>query len=453
MTTQSLTPWERNPRTIDEKAKAGLKKSLEEFGDLASIVVNIRNQRLISGHQRSAIIGEYASIEIDRRYDPPTSVGTTAEGSIIIGGERFKYREVDWPEEKHAAANIAANSQEISGEYTSELLALLDEVNISMPDLSRDLRFDSLRKEVSELFEQHTREDEVPETPTEPRTKPGDLFALGNHRLLCGDSTIKADVEKLMEVDKAQLIFTDAPYNVDYESAAGRSYSSTDFGGNGNKIFNDDKSEGECLEFYTAVLKNAFNFSTDDASIYWWFASKNQHINREALMNAGWYISQMLIWVKEHFVFARSQDYHRMYEPCLLAWKKGRKHYTNRSLSTLTDLFSLDRIDFQEQFDIWYEKRDITNNYVHPTQKPVRLAERAMRKNSRAGDIVLDLFGGSGSTLIAAHQLQRRCNLIELDPKFCDVIVQRYVNFTGNEKIILNGEEITWNNGLSQKLV
>ena len=151
--TSQLTPWERNPRTISEKARAGLKKSYLEFGDLSGIVFNIRNKRLVSGHQRTSILPQDSTIEIERRYEQPTRTGTVAEGSIIIDGERYKYREVDWDETRHAAANIAANSESISGEYTDELVKLLDELKIEAPDISEDLNFDILRLDHKDLWE------------------------------------------------------------------------------------------------------------------------------------------------------------------------------------------------------------------------------------------------------------------------------------------------------------
>lgn len=164
MTTSPLTPWERNPRTIDDTAKAALKRSMEIFGDLSSIVFNIRNQRLVGGHQRSSLITDHATIEIERRYDTPTATGTVAEGSVVMNGERFKYREVDWPEEKHAAANVAANNQEIAGQYTSELHALLQEIDETMPELTTDLRFDALLESTKSLLQTDGFQREEPES-------------------------------------------------------------------------------------------------------------------------------------------------------------------------------------------------------------------------------------------------------------------------------------------------
>jgi len=443
-TIEQLKPWTRNPRSITKDAIEGLKTSLDAFGDLGGIVFNVRLHALVGGHQRMSVLPADAVIEIDRRYDEPTRTGTVTEGSIVIDGERFKYREVNWEETKHAAGNIAANNPKIAGEFTADLGVLLDELNMSMPALAKDLQFDELRSEFRELWESGSREDETPPLPSVPRTVPGDLYQLGEHRLLCGDSTIEDDVRKLMKGERAQLVFTDPPYNVNYRSAGGTTYNSEKFGGDGSAIFNDDMTEEECLKFYSAALKNLYDATLDDAVLYWWFASKNQHLNYQAFLNAQWHFSQVTIWLKDHFILSRGQEFHRCYEPCMVGWKQGQKHYTNKAITALSDIFILDKIDFQEQLDVWYEHRDATNQYVHPTQKPVRLAERALRKSSRMGDLVLDLFGGSGSTMIGCIQMRRRCFLMELDPKFCDVIVTRYCNFTRNNVVKLDGQELEW---------
>lgn len=287
--------------------------------------------------------------------------------------------------------------------------------------------------------------------PAEPRTKPGDLYELGKHRLLCGDSTSSEDVAKLMNNEKAQLIFTDPPYNVDYKSASGNSYDSTKYGGTGGQIFNDNKTDEDATEFYTAVLKNLYEYSTDNCPIYWWYASRNYHLNHEAFIRNNWHISQNVIWIKENMVFGQGQDFHRCYEPVLFGWKKGNKHFVARGINNLKDVFTLNNEDyrdgFQELLDVWYEKRDNTNTYVHPTQKPIRLAERALKKHSLRKFIVLDLFGGSGSTLLGCEQSNRCARLMELDPKYNDVIVKRYVSYCKSKGISylvkLNGVDIS----------
>jgi site-specific DNA-methyltransferase (adenine-specific) len=168
--------------------------------------------------------------------------------------------------------------------------------------------------------------------------------------------------------------------------------------------------------------------------MYWWLAdNKRGLVNRLAWIEAGWHHSQMLIWVKESMVFSPGSDFHRLHEPCMFGWKKGKKHFSNRKLASYKDVFSLEREAFDEMPDIWYERRDKTADYVHPTQKPVRLAERALKKSSVTGDVVLEAFGGSGSTLIACEQMGRPCYVMELDPKFCDVIVDRWEKWTGKK--------------------
>lgn len=276
------------------------------------------------------------------------------------------------------------------------------------------------------------------------RSVPGDLYELGEHKVLCGDSTVEADYEKLLGDEKVRLIFTDPPYSIDYLSGAGVSYNSEKFGGTGGRIFNDDKSPEEALEFYKSVLTHLHAFSTDDMTLYWWFATRLTDVNMEALRYGKFHYSQTIVWLKNSLIYSPGQLYHRIYEPCMVAWKEGKVHYQNLTFSKYSELWTLDLKTFADHLDAWYQKRDPTNKYIHPTQKPVQLAERALKRSSEAGDIVLDAFGGSGSTLIACEQLKRRARIIELDPKYVDAIVTRYVQYKEDPKIILNGKEMDW---------
>jgi DNA modification methylase len=221
-------------------------------------------------------------------------------------------------------------------------------------------------------------------------------------------------------------------------------YSSQKYGGTGGKIFNDDKTPEEALLFYKGVLKRLYEHSTDDVTIYWWFANRIMDVNMQAFREEGWHLSQVILWLKNSIVFSPGQLYHRIYEPCMVGWKDGKSSYKDKQFSSLSELWNLEKKDFASHLDIWYQKRDNTNKYVHPTQKPVQLAERALKRSSEENDIILDVFGGSGSTMIACEQMNRSCYLIELDPKYCDVIVQRYVNYTEETNIIKNGHSITW---------
>ncbi len=358
---------------------------------------------------------------------------------IIVGHGRYeaaKYLDlpevpciiVDLSEEDAKAYRLADNKLNESDwdmELVIEELRGLDTSKVEITGFDTDL--------LIQIKEDDFNVDEEYEKIKEPDAKEGDVYELGGHRLMCGDSTKRSDVEKLMNGKLARLIFTDPPYNVDYKSPGGLDYSSTKFGGTGGKIFNDDKTDEECLEFYTDVLENLYKFTTDDVTLYWWFANKNNHINRKAFENADWHMSQIIIWLKNSMVFSRGQDYHRQYEPCMVGWKNKKSHYKNKKINNLKDVFNLDFENFNEMLDVWYEKRDVTQKYVHPTQKPLRLAERALKKNSEKDDVVVDLFGGSGSTLIACEQLGRACYSMELDPKYVDVIIKRYESYTGKK--------------------
>jgi site-specific DNA-methyltransferase (adenine-specific) len=249
------------------------------------------------------------------------------------------------------------------------------------------------------------------------------------------------DFTKLMNGKKAHLVFTDPPYNVNYKSCAGLSYDSAKYGGSNRKIFNDNLSDADCIKFYSDTLKNLYKHSLDDTTIYWWYALRNYELNSAAFGASDWRISQTIIWIKNAPVLAMGQDYHRVYEPCLVGWKNKKSHYKDKKVTKYQDLILLDKENFAEQLDAWYEKRDNINQYLHPTQKPVRLSERALKRNSKAGDIVIDAFGGSGSTLIGCEQLGRKCFLMELDPKFCDVIVKRYEKYTGQKAKKISDEK------------
>ena len=253
------------------------------------------------------------------------------------------------------------------------------------------------------------------------------------------------------KAERPRLAFCDAPYSVDYHSTKGTSktkksysYDSDKFGGAGNRIFNDNKTPEQALKFYKDALTQIYNHTSDDVTLYWWFASSLTELNGRAWRETGWHISQQVIWLKEHFVFAMGQLFHRIYEPCMVGWKEGKSHYINRTFANFTELWLLDKKTFSDYLDAWHQKRDSISKYIHPTQKPVQLAERALKRSSEKGDIVLDAFGGSGSTLIACDQLERKARLIELDPKYCDAIVTRYCQYKDDPTIIKNGKEIKW---------
>jgi DNA modification methylase len=409
-----LLPCGYNPRKLTEEQKRELIKSLKKF-NLAEIPAINTGNTILAGHQRVA-----ALLALGR-------------GEEVI--------------------DVRVPNRKLTKEECDEYL-LRSNRNVGEWDFGKlkEFKFDFLKEvgfsgfELDKTFLRVCKEDggkapfnarEEYDKIAKPKTQKGDVYILGEHRLMCGNSCDEKDFERLMDGEQARLVFTDPPYNVNYKSPAGLTYSSKKFGGDGGKIFNDNLSDKDCLEFYTSVLKTLYKHTSDDVTIYWWFAQRNYQLSKGAFEEANWHISQQIIWLKNSPVLSRGQDYHRVYEPCLVGWKKGQNHYKDKNITKYQDVMMLDKETFAEQLDVWYEKRDNTAKYVHPTQKPVRLTERALKRNSKPLDIVLDGFGGSGSTFIGCEQLGRRCYCMELDPKYCDVIVKRWELYSGKKAVKL----------------
>lgn len=403
-----LTLWEQNPRSISEEDFDRLKAQIERLGVYKPILVN-QDNIVLGGNMRTRALKSMGVEEV------LVSVVQTADE-----GEMLEY---------------ALSDNDQVGRYEEQQLAeLLSKYQISLELYRVDLGTPSNLQDVVSKFEPLEEDEEfVDEDDGEaPVSKLGDLFQLGEHRLLCGDSTDLEQVQRLMNGEKAQLVFTDPPYMVDYQSPSGLDYDSKKFGNSG-KIFNDNLSDEDALKFFTDVATNLKAVTRDSAAMYWWFAMKNIVMNRAALAASGWYVSQTLIWLKNSMVYSQGQDFHRVYEPCLFAWKEGQKHFKNVRIANYQDVIKTDKDTFEEMLDVWYERRDNTSEYIHPTQKPTKLVKRALKKHTRRGDLVIDLFGGSGSTLIGCHQLGRRANLMELDPKYCDAIRKRFAKEIGRE--------------------
>jgi len=261
-----------------------------------------------------------------------------------------------------------------------------------------------------EIVEGLTDEDAVPEIPEEPKTRLGDIYQLGNHRLMCGDSTSIDAVDMLMSGQKADMVFTDPPYGVDYDGGHATDKRRT-------KLENDDKTL-----MYVGALPIAYMASKDGAALYLWFADRFAKDVLIALEECNFQVRTWIIWNKNLAQFgAIGAQYKSKHEPCIYAFKKGKAPYWNGPNNEVT---------------VWDMKRHSKNEF-HPTQKPVELPVRALENSSKAGDIILDLFGGSGSTLIACEKQNRHARLMELDPKYCDVIVKRWEDFTGKKAVLL----------------
>lgn len=406
-----LIPYAKNPRVITKSELKSLTESLEKF-DLAEIPAIDTDNTIIAGHQRLAVMKL-----LDR------------------GDEVIDVRVPDHKltEDEFREYNIRSNRNVANWAWD-----MLEENNTLDELKGWGFTSNELDRYIFDTKEDGFDAEKAYKEIDKPCVVQGEVYKLGRHQLMCGDST--KDVATLMGGNKARLIFTDAPYNVNYKPQKGAVIDSkTHTRGYGDEgIFNDNKSPDDCVAFYTAVLQQLYKNTTDDCAIYWWFAMNNYELNFKAFQAAGWRISQVIMWVKSYMTFSRGVDYHRQYEPCMFGWKDKKTHYRNQKIHDFKDVFNLDYKDFQELFDVWYEKRDSLKDYVHPTQKPVRLAERGIKKSSEMDDIVVDLFGGSGSTLICCDQMSRVCYTMEIDPKFAQTILLRYVKFTGDDPVRLS---------------
>lgn len=340
-------------------------------------------------------------------------------------------------------ALIDNKSNEIA-DWDMELLS--DELSeLDLSDFELDWGIEELEPE------KEVEEDDFDCTPPEqPKAKLGDIYQLGNHRLMCGDSTKEEDVSKLMNGEKADLVVTDPPYNVAIENSKGL------------KIKNDDMENDKFLEFLTSAF-NCLEKSLKPGGVFYvWFASR-EHINFEtALNNNNLQVRQELIWNKNSLIIGR-QDYQWKHEPCLYGWKEGASHYfvDDRSLTTVIedkkpDIKKMKKEEMQKLLEEIYSDKQSTTiinedkpsvNDLHPTMKPIKLIARQVKNSSRSGESVLDLFGGSGSTIITCEQLKRNCYMMEFDPKYVQVIIERYIAFTGKEVYRLNndGTKTKWN--------
>ena len=399
---KELKPAAYNPR---KKLKKGdkeyekIKQSLLKFGYVDPIIVN-EDLTVIGGHQRLTVLK-------DLDYE-------TAKCVIV-----------DLPKEDEKALNIALNK--ITGQWDEALLAdlLLD---LQESDFSLDLTgFDppEIDDILSNVHDKELSEDEfdVEEELKKPTlSRHGDIWQLGKHRVICGDSTKAETYKQLLDDRKANLVVTDPPYNVDVEETAG-------------KILNDNMSDGDFYQFLLSMFTQVENHMEDDASIYVFHADTEGLNFRKAFKDAGFYLSGCCIWKKNSLVLGRSPSQWQ-HEPCLYGWKKKGKHqwFSDRKQTT-----------------IWEYDRPKSSK-DHPTMKPIQLMAYPIQNSSMRGTIVLDPFLGSGSTLIAADQTGRVCYGIELDEKFVDVIVKRYIEVTGDTEVTVqrNHEVLTYNQVLKE---
>ena len=388
----ALIPYARNARTHSDTQVAQIAASIAEFGWTNPILID-GERGLIAGHGRLL-----AARKLELQEVPAIELAHLT------------------PEQKKAYI-LADNKLAENAGWDAELLKL-ELVELKAADFDMEL-MGFTNKELDEFLGMDeeggglTEDDAIPETPVDPVSRPGDLWILGNHRLLCGDSTVLADVEHLMGGQLADMAFTDPPYNVDYGNSA-----KDKIRGKDRRILNDALGDGFYKFLYDACLNLLL---VTKGACYVCMSSSELHTLQKAWLDAGGKWSTFVIWAKNTFTLGRA-DYQRQYEPILYGWKQGSDHF-----------WCGDR----DQSDIWNYNKPRVND-LHPTMKPVELVERAIKNSSKSRDIVLDLFGGSGTTMIACEKTSRYARLMELDPKFVDVIVKRWEDYTGQKATLSN---------------
>jgi DNA modification methylase len=386
--TDKLVPYARNARTHSEEQVAQIAASIVEFGFTNPILAG-SDGVIVAGHGRLA-----AAQKLGLDTVPVVVLDhltPTQRRALIIADNR-----------------IAENAGWDDAMLRIELQSLQEDgFNLDITGFDADALAEIMAGDETTVDGQ-TDDDAVPEVSATPISRPGDVWELGKHRLVCGDATDPKSYEQLMADGQADMVFTDPPYNVDYANSA-----KDKMRGKDRPILNDNLGDG-FYDFLLAALKPMLDRCA--GATYIAMSSSELDTLQQAFRAAGGKWSTFIIWAKNTFTLGRA-DYQRQYEPILYGWKDGADHYWCGA---------------RDQGDVWHIKKPHKND-LHPTMKPVELVERAIRNSSRPGDIVLDPFGGSGTTLIAAEKTGRIGWLLELDPKYVDVIVKRWEAFTGRK--------------------
>jgi DNA modification methylase len=389
----ALIPYAKNSRTHDDAQVAQIAASIKEFGWTNPILID-GDKGIIAGHGR---LMAARKLKMDKVPVIELSGMTEAQKKAYVIADN----------------RLALNAGWDNAMLTIELKDLEDEgFDLSLTGFD-DSELDALLNPIEET-EGLTDEDAVPDVPDEPKTKLGDIYILGNHRLMCGDSTSIDDAEKLMDGLLADLVFTDPPYNVDYSGKGAN---------NLGTIKNDNMSADDFEQFCRDIFSTYSAIMKPLACIYVCHpdSASAPKIAFEKTFAEQFKKSSTIIWMKQSAGMGW-QDYRAQHEPILYGWKEGKGSHFNAGDRTKTS--------------IWKIGRDAQSSYVHPTQKPVCLPEEAIMNSSKGSDCVVDLFGGSGSTLIACEKSGRVNRTMELDPKYCDVIVKRWEDFTGKQAIL-----------------
>jgi DNA modification methylase len=388
---ERLIPYIRNARTHTEEQIAQVAASIVEFGWTNPILVGADGV-IIAGHARLLAARK---------------LGMTEVPVIVLD---------HLTETQRRALVLADNRLALNAGWDDEMLRVeLDSLHEDGFDLDivgfSDEEIENLLRDPEQVSEGGTDEDAVPETPETAVTVPGDVWVLGTHRLLCGDSTQMEAVEKVLAGGLADMVFTDPPYNVNYGATM-----KDKLRGKKRKIANDNLGQS-----FEQLLRDSCTnlLAVTKGAIYICMSSSELHTLHRAFTEPGGHWSTFVIWAKNTFTMGRS-DYQRQYEPILYGWKEGTNHFWCGA---------------RDQGDVWFIKKPVAND-LHPTMKPVELVERALRNSSKSRDTVLDPFGGSGTTLIACERTGRQARLIELEPKYCDVIIRRWQEYSGKQAVL-----------------
>jgi DNA modification methylase len=390
-----LVPFQGNLKDLSEENYNKLKNEILSLGfsEPFSVWKSDDKLYLLNGHQRHRVISKMVA-EGFACPELPISV---------VEADSFE-------EARKKVLALTSQYGEITGQGLYEFAM---DSGLTAEEIKERFRFPEIDLDSWELefFKDNTvdpqcDEDEAPEPPAVPKTRRGDIYVLGNHRLICGDSTILTDVEKLTAGLLADMVWTDPPYNVDYEGKTKDALT----------IQNDKMNPENFYQFLFDAYSNLLMFTKPGGAIYVAHADTEGMNFRKAMVDSGWMIKQCLVWVKQTLVMGR-QDYHWKHEPILYGWAPGAAHnwYTDRKQTTVLEFNKPNR------------------NAEHPTMKPVELIEYCIGNSCSPCGLVLDLFGGSGSTLIACEKMGRRAYLCELDPRYCDVIVARWEKYTGQK--------------------
>lgn len=414
-----------NPRLIKKEKVEQLKKSIQDLPEMTEardLLVYPHNGKyiVIGGNMRLRAYRELGWKEVPCCILPENMPVDKLREIVIQDNNPFG--ETDW--------NMIANEWDV------------EELKDWGMDLPADWDTSGIDDTKCEAEEDEFSDEDAEKA--EPRVKLGEIWKLGEHRLMCGDSTDAAAVALLMDGQKADLYITDPPYNVDYTGGTKDSL----------KILNDKMDDSSFLHFLIDSFQSANQSLKAGAAFYVWHADSEGYNFRKAVRETGWMTKQCLIWNKNSFVLGR-QDYQWKHEPCLYGWKNGGKHYfiNNRTLSTVyednpieynkmkkSELLEIVKKILEPKVETTvFNENKPTRNGDHPTMKPVRLIGRCIKNSSKEGWVVLDSFGGSGSTLIACEQLSRKCYMMELDPHYCDVIIARWEKLTGKEAVKVHG--------------